>query len=130
MAAAWEMNLVSDVPLIAGESLTTKQYYFVKLSADNTVVLVTGAGDTPIGVLQNKPASGQTARVRIAGISRIVSSGNIAYGSNIGTDGNGKAVVKSADKDIGAGVVIQGASNDLEVLTAAINCLNINKMSL
>lgn len=131
MAAAWEGYIAGgDVTFIAGESLTTKQYYFVKLSADNTVVLCSGATDVPIGVLQNKPASGQTARVRMLGISRVVSSGNIGFGVAIGTDANGKAVAKTTNKDIAPGIVLQGATQDGEVLTASICTFSKNNMSL
>lgn len=110
---------VMDVSLIAGADLFSStvnyQYHFVKLSADNTVVVTAHAdNDTPIGVLQNKPSSGQIARVRVMGVSRMVVSadgaGAVAYGDKIGTDATGHAVAKTLDTEKFLGVALDSAS--------------------
>jgi hypothetical protein len=127
--------------MIAGEDLSDEQFKFVKLSASNTVVRCTAATDLPIGVLQNKPVSGGTANVILAGISRIYAGtgGLGTVGTAVGTEadsgapGNvngGRAVVKSTDKDIAPGIVIMTATNADELATITLNCLSKNAMSI
>ena len=64
-----------DLPLKAAADLRTHQYKFVKLDANGNVVLCSAAGERVLGILQNKPNTGETAAVRIIGISKIVCSG-------------------------------------------------------
>lgn len=116
-----------DDTLIAGESLTTARYKAVKLSAAKTVVLCTGATDIPIGILQNNPASGGVAIVRLLGISKINGDALLAYGDLIGTSADGQLAAYVAGTDttkyvIGRVRQINGAAGDYA--TAYINCLN------
>jgi hypothetical protein len=106
-------NEVMDVSFLVTADLSAYQYHLVKLSADNTVTVCTHAdNDNPIGVLQNKPtASGEVARVRVMGISRVIvgAGGAIAFSELIGTDANGEAVTKTLDKAKYIGVCVDGA---------------------
>jgi hypothetical protein len=113
---AYEIDVL-DVTLLAAGDLSTYQYRFVKLSADNTVT-VCGNGEQAIGILQNKPsAAGQAARVRVFGVSRFSNStaGAIAFGVLLGSAANGQGVAVTADKAYYNGVVIDGvpAQNDI-----------------
>lgn len=103
--------------------LSAAQYRFVKLSGDNMVVLCNSVGDTPIGVLQNKPVGSATtpgvARVRIMGISRVVAGGAVICGDKLGTDGNGAGVAKTANTAVYMGVVTDGVGSG-ETITALI----------
>ncbi len=67
----------------ASADLSAKQYYIVKMSGDNTVTVCAAVTDVPIGVLQNKPASGEQAVVRVFG--------TLAAGNIIGTSADGQA---------------------------------------
>lgn len=109
----------------AGGDLSAKQYYFVKLSADNTVVVCSGATDVPIGVLQNAPASGGVAEVCIAGITKVSSDAALSAGNRIGTSGDGQADAKTAGTDTSeyaVGIVLIGSGAAAGLATAAINC--------
>jgi len=56
----------------AGADLSSSQFLGVKMdTTEGQVILMTGATDNFIGVLQNKPESGQEAAVAIAGVSKI-----------------------------------------------------------
>lgn len=108
-------------------SLSTKQYYFVKLDASGDVVVCAAATDKPIGVLQNKPAGGETAAVMALGITRVVGDALLAYGDSIGTSADGQADAKAHGTDtteysVGVVLKINGAAADLA--TAMINCIN------
>lgn len=126
---AYEMDTL-DITFLAAADLSSYQYCFVKLSADNTVN-VCGAGEQAIGILQNKPsAAGKEARVRVFGVSRLVNgtAGAIAYGAKVMSAASGKGVASTTDKDIYFGVVLQGttAINYLfTVLLTGINTLSI-----
>ena len=123
-------NNALKITAIAGADLSSKQYRFVKMSADNTVVVCAGATDAPIGVLQNNPISGAEASVLVVGGTKLVASAAIAAGIKIGTDANGKADAKVAGTDTTeytVGVVIQSSGADADILTAVINCASPNR---
>lgn len=80
----------ADVPLIAGADLSSSQYFFVKVDSSGHVVLA-GAGEQAIGVVQNAPASSATAIVRISGITQVITAGTDAAGTWVESDSAGKA---------------------------------------
>ena len=75
----------------ASADLSAKQYYIVKMSGDNTVTVCAAVTDVPIGVLQNKPASGGQAVVRVFGMSKVSADATLAAGNIIGTSADGQA---------------------------------------
>lgn len=95
-----------DEYFLAGADLSGSQYLAVKHSTTvtNTVVLA-GAGQAVVGILQNAPASGAVARVRLFGRSKWISSGVIARGAALASDAAGKA------KAAVAGTVAGGAGD-------------------
>lgn len=87
-------NSLKLVTFEAGADLSAKQYYFVKLSAANTVDVCSGATDIPIGILQNDPTSGQEAVVALlggGGISKVSSNEALTVGWMVGTSSDGQA---------------------------------------
>ena len=109
---------VLDITFKAAAALagtTNYQYHFVKLTADNTVTVCTGATDKAIGILQNKPVNtNDAARVRVFGVSRVVAAGVIAVGTKIGTDASGHAVAKTVDKTLYEGVLTEASAGASE----------------
>ena len=75
----------------ASADLSAKQFYIVKMSGDNTVTVCAAVTDVPIGVLQNKPASGEQAVVRVFGMSKVSADATLAAGNIIGTSADGQA---------------------------------------
>ena len=117
-----DQNLVT-VTKTAENDLSAKQYYIVELSAENQVDVCDGATDLPYGVLQNDPDVGQAATVAIGGKTKVVSDGsgvNITVGSWLGTDGSGKAVVKSTDGDLVLGIAEQASTADGTIIEMTI----------
>lgn len=124
---AYEQPGVKLTGLTADADLSTKQFYFVKMSATNRQVsLCDTDGEAVIGVLQNKPnASGVAAEVMANGISKIEAGETIVAGDFIGTDSAGKAK-KIEETNTGAdigdhwyGQCIEGAASG-ELITVAI----------
>lgn len=121
---------VLDVTFKAGEDLSSYQYRFVELSADNTVVKYGTATSIAIGVLQNKPSvAGQAARVRVLGVSRIGASEAEAAGDLIGGAAGGKTAKKSANTDIFYGTCIEGNATFAGSETCTVLLTGINFIS-
>lgn len=75
-----------DVLFPAGADLSsTGQFLFVKLNGSSQIVLADTAGEAALGVLQNAPASGAIARVRVQGISKVIAGGSLADGAVLAT---------------------------------------------
>jgi hypothetical protein len=115
---------------VAGADLSSKQYLFVKLNTSGQAVICDGATDSPIGVLQNDPASGEEAQVLVVGGTKLVAGAAINPGVKIGTGSNAKADTKVAGTDTTeytVGVVLLGSSADGDIITAVINCASPNR---
>lgn len=99
-----------DLLYPAGADLSAAQYLFVKLNGSSQVVLASTAGEAALGVLQNAPASGAIARVRVFGVSKIIAGDTIADGALLAavvTTGRAKNAVTGRTDTSDA-----GASND------------------
>lgn len=77
---------------IAGESLAAAQYHFVTLEADGFVDLADADAEQCIGVLMNKPASGEAATVALTGRVLVEAGGVITAGDEVVTNAAGEAV--------------------------------------
>lgn len=96
--------------LTASADLSAKQYHFVYVSGDNTVTFVATAGAVYLGILQNAPASGGVAKVRVSGVSKLVTgTGNLAANAAVQTDTDGTGIT-AANGDYSSVIVLQGAS--------------------
>lgn len=119
---------VFEESFVASADLSAKQFYFVKISGAGTVTVCAAATDKPIGVLQNKPTSGQIARVMIVGKTKVsADANNLAAGNLIGTSGDGQADAKTPGTDTTEYVVGQlrtGSTAVGDLVEAYINCLN------
>lgn len=106
---------VLDKTFKAAASLTTKQFYFVKLTAADTVNVCAATTDMPIGVLQNAPASGGAAVVRLLGISKVSADTTWSQGAAIGTSADGQGVTKTTGTHYVMGTALEAstAANEL-----------------
>lgn len=105
------------VPMEAGQDLSTKQFYIVKLASDGQIDPAGAANTQSEGVLQNDPsAAGREALVCVAGVTKVVAGEAIAVGDSIATDTSGKAVVAASGEFI-LGKALTAAGADLDILT-------------
>ena len=109
-----------DVGFLANEDLSSDQFRFVRITSGK-VERPNAANDKILGVLQNAPAAGEMAAVRISGVSKVVAgAGAIAVDAWVtaeyvsATDA-GKALTTVTDKDVVSGqcIVAAGAEDDL-----------------
>lgn len=117
-----------DITFTAAESLATHQYRFVHQASDTTVDMVDSGAEFPVGVLQNAPASGEEAIVRVVGISKLVMNDAVAVGAAVkceyvGASDNGKGDAADTEGDIERGRVIQasGAEDDIGAIILVVN---------
>lgn len=75
--------------LPAAADLSSSQYLGVKVVAGG-IDVVSAAGELAVGILQNKPVSGEAAEVTVLGISKAVSSGSLSKGAKVAFDSAGK----------------------------------------
>ena len=110
---AYESVGVDIGTFTASADLSSSQYYFVKMSGDNTVTVCAAVTDKPIGVLQNKPESGDQAVVRVFGVSKFSVDATVAAGDVLGTsaDGQGQPVSAGSETTVfNCGQVITGGA--------------------
>ena len=119
----------------------TLQFSFVKFAASaETVLPCTAVADLPIGVLQNLPSQGQLAEVAILGITKLrVGTTDIAVVSTtsglVGVSTAGRANVigapgvgaETTQYVLGRVISVDATDNDGALVTAAINCINLNR---
>lgn len=103
---AVEQPLMNIGYLPAGADLSAKQFYAVKVNSSKAIVLA-GAGENALGVLQNDPTSGQAAEVMVVGVSKVKLGATVVAGENVMADAAGKLVPATGVNAV-LGVCLQG----------------------
>jgi len=122
---AWEGRSDGDYSFVANEDLSSQQYRFVVMHNDTNVRLPNAETDYPIGILQNAPESGETAEVRLYGVSKLVANDAITVGTKLkmeyvsATD-NGKADAADTDYDNVRAVALTAAGAEDDVIAALL----------
>lgn len=114
--------------LIAGADLSAaaNQYKFVELTAAYTVNICDATTDRVIGVLQNRPKSGEAAEVCVFGLTKVNSDAALSVGNQIGTAADGQAAAYAPGSDTTkyiVGVVVEASGAAGGYATALVNCL-------
>lgn len=104
----------------AAADLTGKQYTAVRASAANATNLASDATNSGvIGVLQNKPKSGEAASIAFMGLSKMRAGGALTVNTILTYNSSGKAAaVASGQMAIGRN--IEAAGNDEDVVTVLL----------
>ena len=96
--------------------LSAKQYRGVHVGgSDNYVKVASQAGVKCIGLLQNKPTSGNAARVRTHGVSKMVAGAAITRNDNIDVDANGYARTAVGSNILGVALETVVASGTFKI---------------
>lgn len=109
----------------AGADLSAKQYHYVKLNADNQVIVCAAATDVALGVLQNNPVAGDAAEICVVGETKLVGDADLDAGMLIGTSSDGQADRKIPGTDTTEyinGIVKEGNTAAGGFITALVNC--------
>lgn len=100
---------LTEITLAAGADLSAKQYFIVKVDSSGDAVLA-GDGEAAIGILQNKPTSGDAATVAVSGVSKCEAGASITAGALVSSDASGN-VVTAATGDIVLGKALASADD-------------------
>lgn len=109
-------SVVGPLTRVASEDLSDKQYFIMQLDSDGAIEIGESATDFLIGVLQNKPESGQAATVRYVGTTKVVASAAIAIGEEVTSTSAGKAVTTTTDGDFVIGRALEAAAADGDII--------------
>ena len=111
-----------DIPgLLAGASLTTKQFHAVKLAATaGEVVCVTASTDDAIGILQNNPADGEVAEVRFLGVSKMAMAATVALAADLGWNTTGQGSARSGATSKAFGRVVDASTTAADLSTVLL----------
>lgn len=116
-ALAVREKAVYDESFEANIDMTSDQYKIVKLHTIQGQVVLAGAGEG-IGVLQNKPEAGQSAQVRLFGLSRLILKGSNGESGDLYTsDADGFGVRASGANTLALGTITRADSIEEEVST-------------
>lgn len=98
--------------LPAGADLSAKQYHAVVADSNGTLQAA-GAGAHAIGLLQNKPASGQPGSFVFSGVSKAAIGGTVAAGAKVAANAAGKLVTAATGNTVVGIALAGGVSGDI-----------------
>lgn len=103
----------------AGADLSAKQFYLVKsnTAVEDGVVLAAAATDEIMGVLMDKPASGEwgaVAMISKGGKAPVKYGGTVAKGDKLTSDASGLAITTTTAGNKVIGIAVKaGVANDI-----------------
>ncbi|NMC09524.1 MAG: hypothetical protein GYA39_00875 [Methanothrix sp.] len=105
-------ELIYNTSVIAGIDLSAKQFYCVKLNASGQMIL-SGAGENALGILQDKPTSGQVGAVCCLGKSMAIYGASVTAGQNLASDASGKLVPATGSDAVVAVAAESGSDGEI-----------------
>lgn len=97
---------------MAGADLSAKRYYAVKLNSSGLIILA-GAGENALGILQDKPESGKVGKVMCLGKSPAVYGASVTAGNSLTPDASGKLVPATGSDAIVAIAAESGSADEI-----------------
>lgn len=109
--------------LTASADLSSSQFLAVKpyASADREVALESTGGLLILGILQNKPTTGQCADVRFVGISKAIYGGTVTRGQALMTNTSGQLITATGTNQVVAIALESGVINDIHAVFVCPN---------
>lgn len=100
------MSYGEDLPVVAGADLSDdEQYKAITISGT-----IAASATTALGILQNKPKSGEDAAVRAGGRSRARAGGAITAGNRVTVSASGW-ITACTSNQLGVGTALQSVSS-------------------
>ena len=100
---------------VAGEDLSTKVNYLVKMNSSGEIVLA-GANEKALGSLFEAGAAGAAVSVAMGSILKVVASAAIAKGARVAVAAGGKAVTGTTNP---VGMALSSCAADGELVSVA-----------
>lgn len=111
----------TPISVVAGADLSALQWYIVKLNSSGLAVAMAAITDIPFGILQNAPASGETASIIPigSGLSKVALGATLAPADLISSSAAGLAAAAVATAYTVGQLISGGASGELGVVNLA-----------
>lgn len=122
-----QSNLSGEITRSAAADLSTKKYYILKQDSSGNVAIATLATDPIVGVLQNKPKSGEDALYRFLGTTKVVAGAPISINDKVTTNSSGKAIATTTDKDTVIGLALEAAGADGDIIEIQMSIYTLSK---
>lgn len=117
--ATTQLAAYNTITLTAGEDLSAKQHRYVKINSSGLAVLC-GAGEQGVGVLKNKPASGEAAEIQVGGVGKVQADAAITAGDRIMSSADGQATPKTGVNN-SMGIALEAATTAGDVISYKID---------
>lgn len=119
---AYEQPVALHGTFTASADLSGAQFLAVKVSGSNTVTKAAASTDAVIGILQNKPASGQEAVVMTLGITKAVAGAAVAAGAEVMANASAKVITaaSAAGANRVIGIALEAAANADEIISVLL----------
>ena len=103
---------VYSTSVIAGMDLSDKQFHAVKLSSSGQMIL-SGAGENALGILQDDPEAGRVGQVMCLGKSFAVYGATVSAGNSLSPDASGRLVPASGSNAVVALAAESGLAGEI-----------------
>lgn len=94
---------------VANTAFTGTPFRFVKLSGGKLVLC--GAGEAGLGVIQDTPVANEAGNVMCFGVSKVLAGGTISQGNTVKSDASGQAVAAGASDPFAFGMALESANS-------------------
>ena len=124
---AFELDITTLGTQLAGADLSAQanQYKFVKMSGAG-VILAAVSGEKVLGILANKPASGDVAEVTVEAVAFPVLAGAaFAAGAFLMTDATGRAITAATTGSTIVGQALEAASAAGDIVTMRLATIGV-----
>lgn len=101
---------------LASEDLSAKQFHIVQMDSSGDMEVGESATDLLLGVLQDKPESGQAGTYRHQGTTKVIASAAIAIGARVTSANDGEAVTTTTNGDIVVGIALEAATAQGDII--------------
>jgi hypothetical protein len=105
-------EIVYSTSIMAGADLSSKQFHCIKLNASGQMIL-SGAGENSLGILQDKPASGQVGAVCCLGKSMAVYGAEVTANQDLTPDALGRLVPATGNDAVVAVAAESGSVGEI-----------------
>lgn len=112
-----------DITRLAAADLSaaTSQYTIMRATSATQVNITTAATQAPLGILQNRPASGQAAEVRVnsGATSKAIAGAAVTAGVEVMSDSTGRCITATTTNEV-VGIALSSAANANELIDVLI----------
>ena len=105
----------------AAADLSSSQFRAMRVTGDFAVNVANAAGQAVIGILQNKPTSGQPADVMMSGVSKAIAGAAIAAGAEVMAGADGRIITAATAGSNVIGIALNAAGGANEIISVALN---------